>query len=154
MAAKQRTKKGGSKAAALAAAAAAAAAPVATMSTPDSASVSSKSWVLARAALGSITDPADLLEVVHWTRQLMGVVMGAVFGAAGITGIGALTAFLCASVLGPNTVVAGTMLGEGKVDEAELEKIGKYKTEGLFSASALFVLTWIVVYTTCLPGSA
>lgn len=88
--------------------------------------------------------PEQALNMMHWVRQGLGVATGSMFGILQLTGFTAITSFLATVVLLPNAYFA-TIL---EVDEAEVAQVGSLKTEGIMPAFALFLLTWILMYTT------
>jgi EMC6 len=90
--------------------------------------------------------PEEALDMMHWVRQGLGLSVGALTGALKLTGYRAITTFVATVVLLPNAYFA-TML---EVDESEVAQVGSLKTEGIISAFALFLLLWILIYTTFL----
>lgn len=88
--------------------------------------------------------PEDALNLMHWARQVLGVATGAALGGLKVTGFPGVTTFLAVAVLLPNAYFASIL----NVDEAEVGTVGSLKTEGVMSAFALFLLLWILVYTT------
>lgn len=92
----------------------------------------------------SAISPDDALSMMHWTRQALGVTMGILLGSIKLTGFPAITSFFAVAVLVPNAYFASYL----NVDEAEVAQAGSLKTEGLMPAFALFLLMWILTYTT------
>lgn len=84
--------------------------------------------------------------MIHWLRQIHGIILGLVYGVAKITGSVGFTSFFAVCIVGPTAVLKQFH----EFDEDEIAKVGTIATEGLLPAFALFLLTWIVAYTTFL----
>ena len=87
----------------------------------------------------------DLLAVVYWLRQVLGVVLGVVWGLVPITGLAGhlLFAALSALIL---FMYYTKYLG---VDDEDEKYGGRWELiiEGLWPSYALFLITWIGVYS-------
>eukprot|EP00455_Lapot_gusevi_P010964 TRINITY_DN1502_c0_g1_i2.p1 TRINITY_DN1502_c0_g1~~TRINITY_DN1502_c0_g1_i2.p1 ORF type:complete len:121 (+),score=26.39 TRINITY_DN1502_c0_g1_i2:70-432(+) len=84
----------------------------------------------------------DLLEVIHWVRQLVALVCGFVWGVIPITGFVGLLGFAIASAL-------GLYMYYTKYLGVEDEVHGRFDllSEGFLPSFALFMVTWICVYS-------
>lgn len=94
--------------------------------------------------------PQEALTSAHWLRQLLGIVIGLVFGIAQFTGAPAVLTFLVATTVLPPFLLSLT----NELDLEEIAEISPIQTEGIAPSIALFLLTWIVSYTVCLPPGA
>lgn len=138
--AKPRQRKGGSKARLAASEAAAAGGPV-----PSSGPATAAAAPPARSS--ATADAA--LSAMHWTRQGLAVALGAALGASQTTGVAGFMMYVGTVVLVPNNVMAAAL----GVDEDEVSQAGSLKTEGLMPSFGLFLLSWILLYTTFLPDA-
>lgn len=86
----------------------------------------------------------EALEAMHWIRQILGTLAGTAFGAFQVTGMKGISTFMILCILLPNTYFQNYL----QIDEDEVAKAGSLKTEGMFSSFALFLLFWILFYTT------
>lgn len=89
-------------------------------------------------------DKKDLLEVIYWIRQWLGIVIGLVFGLLPITGIAGHLLFGALSA-GIMFVYYTRFLN---VDDED-EKYGRWDllAEGMWTSYALFLITWISIYS-------
>lgn len=81
--------------------------------------------------------------VAHWARQLHGLVMGVVCGLLKLTGFPVISTFFSLSFALPSAY-CHKFLG---IDDEEVSQLGNMKTEGMFSAFAVFLLSWILAFT-------
>lgn len=88
-------------------------------------------------------DKDQLGDVLHWTRQLMALVCGLIWGAIPLVGGIWFMLFLALST-GIIYCYYALVL---KVDEEEFGGHGALLQEGLFASVTLFVLFWTVVYS-------
>lgn len=88
-------------------------------------------------------EPAEIIDVSYWLRQVIALFMGVVYGATKVTGQIGITSFLCSAIMVPPAFIKRIH----PFDEDELGKIGSVSTEGLMPGFALFILSWIVTYT-------
>eukprot|EP01023_Acetabularia_acetabulum_P057336 TRINITY_DN6677_c0_g1_i1.p2 TRINITY_DN6677_c0_g1~~TRINITY_DN6677_c0_g1_i1.p2 ORF type:complete len:132 (-),score=24.75 TRINITY_DN6677_c0_g1_i1:214-609(-) len=85
----------------------------------------------------------ELLDVIHWSRQLLALLCGLVCGFFGVTDIAGFVVFAVVA-FGSTVVFYRTYLG---VDEEEMGGAGELAMEGMMSAFAIFLLFWISMYT-------
>jgi len=108
--------------------------------TTDAAEVSPSIWSKALTRNSTWKKP-ELLDVVHWLRQLLGIVFGIVFGFIPLTGFVGISSFCLL-----NTAVVyfyySQILG---VDD---EDFGRWEltSEGFMSSFGLFLVTWVLAY--------
>ena len=84
----------------------------------------------------------DLETASHWVKQLSGLGVGLACGMAPLTGAAGMIAFVVTSLL-------LTWLMYSKVMRADLDIEAQTELwkEGAMAATALFLLTWTVVFT-------
>jgi EMC6 len=83
----------------------------------------------------------DILDAVHWLRQLASVLLGLMWGIASFTGLVALLAY-GVSISAVLVAFASVYLG---VDEECVDRWTVVK-EGFMSGFAAFLVCWIVAY--------
>ncbi|KNA05996.1 hypothetical protein SOVF_185120 [Spinacia oleracea] len=99
--------------------------------------------------LGKLFDPDvswdkdQLGDVLHWTRQVVALVCGLIWGAIPLVGGIWLILFLAIS----SAIVYGYYALILKVDEEEYGGHASLLQEGLFASVTLFLLAWILVYS-------
>ena len=115
------------------------------MSTESSSSSSSLS-LLARAVTPNSDwdeNKEDLLDVVYWARQVLGIIIGLVWGLLGVSGAKGIVGFV-----GLNSAAILVYLsGFQKVDEEDFGGKWELTKEGFMTSAAGFLVTWIIVYT-------
>uniref|UniRef100_A0A1D1Z1T1 Uncharacterized protein C20orf24 n=1 Tax=Anthurium amnicola TaxID=1678845 RepID=A0A1D1Z1T1_9ARAE len=88
-------------------------------------------------------DKDQLGDVLHWIRQVVGVVCGLVCGAVPFVGGVWILVFLLLST----SIIYGYYAYILKIDEEEFGGHGALLQEGLFASLTLFLLVWILVYS-------
>ncbi|KAI0509820.1 hypothetical protein KFK09_010417 [Dendrobium nobile] len=88
-------------------------------------------------------DKDQLGDVLHWIRQVAGLMCGLIWGAIPLVGAVWILVFLLLSS-GIIYVYYAQIL---KIDEEEFGGHGALLQEGLFASFSLFLLAWIVVYS-------
>ncbi|KAH0460741.1 hypothetical protein IEQ34_008316 [Dendrobium chrysotoxum] len=88
-------------------------------------------------------DKDQLGDVLHWIRQVAGLMCGLIWGAIPLVGAVWILVFLVLSS-GIIYVYYAQIL---KIDEEEFGGHGALLQEGLFASFSLFLLAWIVVYS-------
>ncbi|KAK1264814.1 hypothetical protein QJS04_geneDACA011295 [Acorus gramineus] len=88
-------------------------------------------------------DKDQLGDVLHWIRQVLGLVCGLLWGAIPLVGAVWIAVFLVIS----SGVIYVYYTHILKVDEEELGGHGALLQEGLFASLTLFLLAWILVYS-------
>ncbi|KAF3650496.1 hypothetical protein CQW23_15906 [Capsicum baccatum] len=88
-------------------------------------------------------DKDQLGDVLHWTRQLMALVCGLIWGAIPLVGGVWFMLFLALST-GIIYCYYALVL---KVDEEDFGGHGALLQEGLFASMTLFLLFWTLVYS-------
>lgn len=85
----------------------------------------------------------ELLDVVYWSRQLLALAMGLLWGAVPLTGLIGLILYVAATTLALNFYVIGFQ----KQDIEEYGGFMEVAKEGFMSAFATFMVMWIIIYT-------
>ncbi|KAI4322135.1 hypothetical protein L6164_021855 [Bauhinia variegata] len=88
-------------------------------------------------------DKDQLGDVLHWIRQVLGLVFGLLWGAVPLVGGIWFILFLVIS----SAIIYGYYALVLKVDEEEFGGHGALLQEGLFASITLFLLSWILIYS-------
>lgn len=88
-------------------------------------------------------DKDQLGDVLHWTRQVMALVCGLIWGAIPLVGGFWFMLFLVLS----SGIIYGYYALVLKIDEEDFGGHGALLQEGLFASITLFVLAWTLVYS-------
>ncbi|KAF6253576.1 Rab5-interacting protein-domain-containing protein, partial [Scenedesmus sp. NREL 46B-D3] len=85
----------------------------------------------------------DLLDVIYWYRQVLGIVFGLLWGFGAITGfLGFMSAVILSCLLTMATYKS--VLG---IDEEDYGGHGEFLQEGLPGWVGSFLITWTLTYT-------
>lgn len=88
-------------------------------------------------------DKDELLDVVYWSRQLLALVLGMIWGLLPLTGIFGILLYVAATTLMLNSYVTS-------FQKQDIEDYGGFMDvakEGFMSAFATFLVAWIIVYS-------
>ncbi|KAJ6820109.1 uncharacterized protein M6B38_399380 [Iris pallida] len=88
-------------------------------------------------------DKDQLGDVLHWIRQVVGLLCGLLWGAIPLVGAIWIVLFLVIS----SGIIYGYYAHVLKIDEEECGGHGTLLQEGLFASFTLFLLAWILVYS-------
>ncbi|CAN8285491.1 unnamed protein product [Cochlearia groenlandica] len=88
-------------------------------------------------------DKDQLGDVLHWIRQVVGLLCGLVWGAIPLVGGVWLLLFLVIS----SGIVYGYYALILKIDEEDFGGHAALLQDGLFASLSLFLLSWILVYS-------
>ncbi|WOL01981.1 hypothetical protein Cni_G10700 [Canna indica] len=88
-------------------------------------------------------DKDNLGDVLHWTRQGLGLACGLLWGAIPLVGAFWILVFLVLS----SGVIYGYYTYVLKIDEEDFGGHAALLQEGLFASFSLFLLAWILVYS-------
>ncbi|XP_010535491.1 PREDICTED: uncharacterized protein C20orf24 homolog [Tarenaya hassleriana] len=88
-------------------------------------------------------DKDQLGDVLHWIRQVVGLICGLICGAIPLVGGMWIIVFLAIS----SAIVYGYYKMILKVDEEDFGGHAALLQEGLFASLTLFLLAWILVYS-------
>ena len=89
------------------------------------------------------SEKEELLDVIYWSRQIIGLVLGAIWGLVPLHGFLGLALF---AALSAGLVYVWFTAVQG-IDEAEYGGAWEMTKEGFLSGAAGFLVTWIIVYT-------
>ncbi|XP_052816357.1 respirasome Complex Assembly Factor 1-like [Mya arenaria] len=89
------------------------------------------------------TDKDEFLDVIYWMRQILGVLLGLVWGLLPLKGILGLALFVAINVI--ITYVYFTSFQ--KVDEEEYGGLSEILKEGLMTSFSSFLVLWILIYS-------
>ncbi|XP_076449400.1 GEL complex subunit OPTI-like [Babylonia areolata] len=92
---------------------------------------------------GSWNDKDEFLDVIYWLRQIMGVILGLVWGLLPLKGILGIALFLLVNV----AIVYIYSNSFQKVDEEEYGGISEILKEGLMTSFSSFLVSWIILYS-------
>ena len=88
-------------------------------------------------------DKEELLDVVYWSRQIMAILIGTVWGLFPLQGIFAILLYVAVTTLTMNIYVSS-------YQNQDIEKYGGFfevAKEGFISAFASFLVVWIIMYS-------
>lgn len=88
-------------------------------------------------------DKDDLLDIVYWSRQLIALVIGFVWGLIGIKGILGILTYCAITAVVMNFYVTN-LQGQDLDDYGGFFELAK---EGFMSSFATFLVMWIIVYS-------
>lgn len=109
---------------------------------PEELSVS-KTFAKALSKQSLWTDKDEFLDVIYWLRQILGVIIGLVWGVVPLQGFLGLALFFLLSTV----VVYVYFQSFQAVDEDDFGGVGELVKEGLMTSFAGFLVTWIITYS-------
>lgn len=89
------------------------------------------------------SDKDEFLDVIYWLRQILGVIIGLIWGFAPLKGfIGLILFFLinCAIVFIYYNMIQ-------RIDEEKFGGFTELMKEGLMTSFSTFLVVWIIVYS-------
>lgn len=89
------------------------------------------------------SEKEEFLDVIYWSRQIIGLVLGVIWGLVPMQGFVGIFLF---ALLSAGLVYVWFTAVQG-VDEAEYGGAWELTKEGFLSGAAGFLVTWIIVYT-------
>lgn len=87
-------------------------------------------------------DEDELLDVIHWQRQILAIVCGIAWGAIPLTGLPAFLGFMAL-----NLAVTFSWYRVQRIDEELYNGHQALLAEGFPPSISLFLLVWILTYT-------
>ncbi|XP_062501078.1 GEL complex subunit OPTI-like isoform X2 [Corticium candelabrum] len=108
-----------------------------------------KAWALWRRAVAPKSvwkaedDKDDFLDVIYWLRQFLSVIVGFIWGLVALKGIVGLALFFAVNA---GTVYLFCTVYQS-IDEEEFGGLWELLKEGFFTSFALFLVVWIIVYS-------
>lgn len=88
-------------------------------------------------------DKEEFLDVIYWFRQIVGVILGLLWGVLAIQGIVGIVLFAAINA----SLLYLYFSGYQSVDEEEYGGVWELTKEGFVTSFASFLVTWIIVYT-------
>jgi hypothetical protein len=88
-------------------------------------------------------DKDEFLDVVYWLRQIIGVLIGIIWGVVPLKGILGILLFLAVNVA---IVYAYYSLFQ-RVNEEDFGGVSEILKEGLMTSFATFIVTWIILFS-------
>jgi len=85
----------------------------------------------------------EFLDVIYWGRQILGILLGLVWGLLPLKGFLGLVLF---AGLSAGIIYVWITAVQG-VDEAEYGGAWELTKEGFLTSAAGFLVTWIIIYT-------
>ncbi|KAK7114359.1 GEL complex subunit OPTI-like isoform X1 [Littorina saxatilis] len=90
---------------------------------------------------GDVQD--EFLDVIYWLRQILGVILGLIWGLLPMKGILGIAIFFLVNV----AIVYIYSSTFQKVDEEEYGGMGEILKEGLMTSFSSFLVCWIILYS-------
>lgn len=88
-------------------------------------------------------DKEEFLDVVYWLRQLLGLILGLIWGSLAVQGAVGLVLF---ALLNAGILYVYFSAFQG-VDEEEFGGAWELTKEGFMTSFATFLVIWIILYT-------
>jgi len=88
-------------------------------------------------------DKEQFLDVIYWGRQILGIILGLIWGLVPLKGFIGLVLF---AALSAGIVYVWFTAVQG-VDESEFGGAWELTKEGFLTSAAGFLVTWIIIYT-------
>ncbi|GFX50799.1 respirasome Complex Assembly Factor 1 [Trichonephila clavipes] len=85
----------------------------------------------------------EFLDVIYWTRQILGVILGLAWGFIPLQGFIGLALFCLLNII---TLYVYTSAFQ-KIDDEDFGGIWELLKEGFMTSFASFLVTWIMVYS-------
>jgi len=89
------------------------------------------------------SDKDEFLDVVYWIRQIIGVLVGVLWGVIPIKGLVGIILFVAVNM----AIVYFYFSVFQRVDEEEYGGVSEILKEGLMTSFATFFVTWIILYS-------
>ncbi|XP_057333059.1 GEL complex subunit OPTI [Microplitis mediator] len=100
-------------------------------------------WSRAITANSEWPDKDEFLDVIYWSRQIIGIILGIAWGLIPLRGFVALVLFALFN--------AGStylyMSSYQQIDEEEFGGVWELTKEGFMTSFAGFLVTWIIIYS-------
>lgn len=99
---------------------------------------------------GLLRRPLSTTEIegaCHWVKQFLAVAGGIVAGMLPVLGLVPMAAFF-ALVMGATYVTYTSLLTNSQAELLGIEAVSEFFKQGFFESCALFVLVWILTFTT------
>ncbi|KAL5293165.1 C20orf24 family protein [Megaselia abdita] len=100
-------------------------------------------WQKAITANSEWEDKDEFLDVIYWSRQVFGIILGVIWGIIPLKGMLGLALFAAISC----AVVYLYSINFQSIDEEEYGGAWELIKEGFLASFAGFIVTWIIFYT-------
>jgi len=100
-------------------------------------------WVRTFTPCSKWPDKDEFLDVIYWTRQIIGVILGLIWGLIPLKGFIGLALFCLLNAIILHTYTSTFQ----KVDDEEYGGAWELIKEGFMTSFASFLVTWIMVYS-------
>ncbi|KAK6632784.1 hypothetical protein RUM43_013555 [Polyplax serrata] len=115
-----------------------------TVSNPSGKSTSTDSmWKRAITANSEWPDKDEFLDVIYWSRQVIGILVGIVWGLIPLKGFVALLLFALVNA----GLIYVYFSSFQSIDEEEYGGAWELTKEGFMTSFAGFLVTWIIIYS-------
>ncbi|XP_032677208.1 uncharacterized protein RAB5IF homolog [Odontomachus brunneus] len=100
-------------------------------------------WTRAITANSEWPDKEEFLDVIYWTRQVIGIIVGIAWGLIPLKGFLALLLFVLVNA-GITYLYFSSFQ---QIDEEEFGGVWELTKEGFMTSFAGFLVTWIIIYS-------
>jgi len=100
-------------------------------------------WTRAITGKSEWPDKEEFLDVIYWLRQVLGLILGLVWGTFAFQGAAGLVIF---AALNAGILYVYFSAFQG-VDEEEFGGAWELTKEGFMTSAATFLVIWIILYT-------
>lgn len=100
-------------------------------------------WKRAFTSNSEWPDKEEFLDVIYWSRQVIGIIVGIVWGLIPLKGFIALLLFAIVNA----GVIYAYFTSFQAVDEEEFGGAWEMTKEGFMTSFAGFLVTWIIIYS-------
>ncbi|KAK0167728.1 hypothetical protein PV327_001600 [Microctonus hyperodae] len=100
-------------------------------------------WTRAITANSEWADKDEFLDVIYWSRQVIGIILGIAWGLIPLKGFVGLLLFVLVNVGSTYLYMSSYQ----QIDEEEYGGIWELTKEGFMTSFAGFLVTWIIIYS-------
>jgi len=100
-------------------------------------------WTRAITGKSEWPDKEEFLDVIYWLRQLLGLILGLIWGSLAFQGAAGLVIF---AALNAGILYVYFSAFQG-IDEEEFGGAWELTKEGFMTSFATFLVIWIILYT-------
>ncbi|XP_015108281.1 uncharacterized protein RAB5IF homolog [Diachasma alloeum] len=100
-------------------------------------------WTRAITANSEWPDKEEFLDVIYWSRQVIGLIIGIAWGIIPLKGFVALLLFVVVNAGITYLYISNFQ----QIDEEEFGGIWELTKEGFMTSFAGFLVTWIIIYS-------
>lgn len=100
-------------------------------------------WIRAVTSKSSWPEKEEFLDVIYWSRQVLGVILGFIWGVLAFHGVLGLATF---AILNAGILYVYFSAFQA-VDEEEYGGVWELTKEGFMTSCASFAVVWIILYS-------